>query len=319
MNLAIRGWWFVGSMSLAALPMSAVAETDVIFIDGFEPIPGFQIQLPQIMVPPGGSGTYSYYVRAPIAGPMAVKRWSSTITAATHHVIAYATYDSAWMPLEMHPTGTLLESSCLESIGSGQVGWLYAAHHPTQDLVLPNDDGVGKPLAMEIQAAQPLCLEIYIPSSDTTLTASALLRADSLPTGQPYTKSAAYLTYNFSLTIPPSTTVTVQQTCPTPAGAKFWRVSTRTHRFATFSRILDGTSVLLENPDWEDPAGATFTAPAFHPFASGGLKYECTYFNFSGNTVHAGEQEDLDEVCMGIGYFFPAEHPAFCLNSSGPL
>lgn len=316
MKQAIRGMTLAAGMAFAALPPPATAGDDYLFIDSFEAFPGFQIQLPQITVPPGGSGTYSYYVRGPIAQAIAVNHWSSAKSPATHHVIAYATYTAQWAPVERHPPGTLLESPCsLDGGGNGRVGWLYAAHQPSQDLVVPDNDGTGKPLAMEIQSGQPLCVEIYIPSSDVPTTGSARVRADGLPVGQAYTKSATYLTYNFSIFIPPSSTTTVQQTCLTPAGAKFWQVSTRTHRFATLSSILDGAMPLVEVFDWGDPASATFTAPAFHTFASNGLKYTCTYFNPTGSAITSGESEETDEVCMGIGYFFPAEHPVLCLNN----
>jgi hypothetical protein len=307
------------SMALASPSHPAIAGSDYLFIDSFDPFPGFQIRLPEITVPPGQTGTFAYYARAPIAHSIGVNRWSSTMTPAAHHVIAYATYTSAWAPLEIFPPGTLQQGSCgVDALGSNRVGWLYAAHQLTQELMLPNTDGTGQPLAMEIESGQPLCVEIYIPSSDVPVTASAVVRADGLAANQGYMKTATYVTHNTNIFIQSGSTTTLQRTCATPGGAKFWWVSTRTHRFAQFSRVLDGASPLVKNSDWQDPQAATFPPPAFHAFGSGGLTYECTWFNDSGFALTFGDNEDTNEVCMGIGYFFPAQHPAICINNIGP-
>jgi len=35
-----------------------------------------------------------------------------------------------------------------------------------------------------------------------------------------------------------------------------------------------------------------------------------------GNTIHSGPSLQTDEVCMGIGYFFPSTGPKFCVDST---
>jgi hypothetical protein len=302
------------------MPAIAGIAGDYVFIDGFDPFPAFQIQTPDIVVAPGESTTYCYYFRAATTESIGVNHWSSTKSPGMHHLIAYAAYDTNWAPVERQPPGTLVQSSCGFSSG-GVATWLYAAHHPTQDLALPADDGSGKALGMEIQSGQPLFVEIYVHNTaDLPLTATALLRAEGLPHGALYAKMATYLTTSTNIAIGPNATgVLVTQTCPTPANVKFWWLSTRTHMRAVSSRILDGASPLVVNSNWEDPQAAVYTQPGFYTFASGGLTYECTYDNPTGDVIQFGESEDTNEVCMGIGYFFPADHPSVCVNNVGPL
>ena len=60
----------------------------------------------------------------------------------------------------------------------------------------------------------------------------------------------------------------------------------------------------------------------FYTFTSGTLTYECTYTNNGDNansTIVSGPSAQTNEMCMGVGYFFPATGPRFCLNSTGPL
>jgi len=76
---------------------------------------------------------------------------------------------------------------------------------------------------------------------------------------------------------------------------------------------------VVVSSDWSHPAIATFATPNFVTFASG-LTYHCDYVNSSNFSLHSGDSEATDEVCMGIGYFFPADTgPKLCFNNTGPL
>jgi hypothetical protein len=106
-----------------------------------------------------------------------------------------------------------------------------------------------------------------------------------------------------------------------PPAVKFWWLSTRTHKFATEAKISDIGADLVVSSDWEHPATQVYSAP-FHTFSSGpgsGLTYRCTYSNPTFGPITEGDSEVTDEACYGIGYFFPATHPAICLDSSGPF
>lgn len=124
---------------------------------------------------------------------------------------------------------------------------------------------------------------------------------------------------NGSISIPPGAVGDVEsRTCALPAGAKFWRLTMRTYKQGTLLRLLDGGSVLLSGSDWEHPPVSTHAPPAFHAFA-GNATHECTYANPTTRSIHFGEDEDNDETCTGIGWFFPAPQPRICVDGFGPF
>lgn len=296
------------------------AEGDIVFQDGFEILPGFEIQAPDILVAPGEQATYCYYFRTPNTGTLGIRRWISTMLPGMNHLILVTTYDNNWNPVERQPPGTLTQSPCGLTSGSGLLAWVYAAHFPSESLVLPSNDGNSVPLAMEVLANQPAVLQMHVVNTTMQqLTTSALLKSQALATGVAYTKTAAYLTINSNIAIPPSASgYQVSNTCATPVGAKFWWLSTRTHKFATQAKIINSGGDVVVSTDWEHPSIATFMAPGFLTFPTG-LTYECTYNNPNGFTIHSGDSEDSDEACIGVGYFFPATRPMLCINNIGPL
>jgi hypothetical protein len=307
-----------GVLGIVALtPWSARADVDSVFQYGFEP--GFQVLTPPIEVAAESSGTWCYYFHAPNTQAMGIRRWSSTMLAGTHHVILYATHDSGGNPSDWQPPGTLTQTPCsLSGPGSSLAAWVYAAHAPSQDLVFPPDDGGGVPLAVEVPAGETLFLQMYVINNTIApITTSAVLQAEGLDPAVAYTKTATYLTYA-NLFIPSPSVGSMQNTCATPSSAKFWWLSTRTHQFASQSRIINSGSDVVVSTDWQHPAAATFGPPAFFQFSSG-LTYEGTYNNSSGHPITDGDSEATNENCVGIGYFFPAAHAIFCLNNIGPF
>jgi hypothetical protein len=204
--------------------------------------------------------------------------------------------------------------------GGEFANWQYAGQALDDSLVFPSDDGTATPLAAEIGAGQLAFLHMYALNVNVEpLTTSLYLSAQALDPAATYTKSATYMTYNANLVLFPMSSGSAEQTCATPAGSKFWRLTSRTHRRATVSKIINAGSDVVVSTDWEHPAVATFSAPSFVTFGSG-MTYRCEYFNPSPFTVQDGASEFSDEVCMGIGYFFPADSGAkICFNSIGPL
>lgn len=141
--------------------MSPVAQAgNVIFQDGFEF--GFQVLTPDIVVAPGEEATYCYYFHTPNAGTAGIRRWASSMGAGMHHMIPYATSASDGSPIEFQPPGTLTQSPCSLISVVTFASWIYAAHGATEDLVVPDDDGNGMPLAVEVPPGQPAFLETYV-------------------------------------------------------------------------------------------------------------------------------------------------------------
>jgi hypothetical protein len=304
----------VPPLVLASAALCAGGE-DTVFRNGFEPS-DFMVQTPDIVVAPGAIETWCYYFRMPNTDTRGITRWASTMAPGMQHLIVFTT------PNEVQPDGTLTQSPCNLAPTGAIAAWNYAAHDPVEELRVPGDDGSGTPLAIEVAADQPAFVQMQVVNEGALpITTSAVLTAEFLASGVAFTRTATYLTVNTNLLIPPNAVgYTVQGTCATPDGARFWWLSTRTHRYATWSAIRDGGSPIVETTDWEDPSIATFSAPDFFTFGSAALTYECTYDNPTSFAISFGESELTDETCIGIGFFFPADSGArFCVNDTGPL
>jgi len=182
--------------------------------------------------------------------------------------------------------------------------------------VFPADDGAGQPLGMALAPATAGYLQMrFLNAGDAPIDAQVTLGAGTLPGGTAYTASATYATYNGNIDIPAMAIGHVEtQTCAVPAGSKFWRLTTRTHKHATKAAIKDSGSTVFEATDWENPGAASYPAAPFLEFASGTLTNECTYNNPTASPISDGDSADTDETCEAIGYFFPAAVARFCFN-----
>ena len=163
-------------------------------------------------------------------------------------------------------------------------------------------------------------VQMYFANATTnSVTTHVTLSGYAYPAGTTYTQTDAFITYNSTISIAPQATgVIASKTCNVPSGAKFWRVSTESHMQSTSTDLKDGAALLYMSTDWENPGAMTWLAAPFYAFASGAMTYECTYNNTGANmarVIHSGASLETDEVCMGVGYFFPSTGPKFCLDS----
>ena len=280
------------------------------------PARGFRVVSPDITIEPGQEITYCYYFRTPNTEELAINRWQSEMTPGSHHMIMYTT------ATETMPEGSISSSGC-GGFGSQNVpSWTYAAQTPTAMVTLPADDGAGKPLAQRIAPGTPAYFQMhYLNTTDDPIQAHVTLDAFALEANAAFTQTSPFITYNSQISIDPGATNHIEtQTCNVPAGYKFWSMSTHAHKQATWTRVKDGTNVVFESDDWEHPGGTLWDRTPFYTFATGRLTYECTYDNVldnAGSTVVSGPSADTNEMCMAVGYYFPATKSMFCLNSLG--
>lgn len=276
---------------------------------------GFQLKSPEIEIPPGTNGerTYCWYFRTPNAESLSIKRWVSKMTPGSHHMIVYFTSSLS------QPEGTVSESNC-GAVGGGGLNlpsWTYAAQTPESDMALPDDDGTGKPLGMDVPPGQAGYIEMhYVNSTDETLKVHVTVNAEAHEPGVETTPTAAYVTYNSQIQIAPGAMNHVEtQTCDVPANTKMWLVSTHAHKQAIKTEVRDGSNVVFSSTDWEHPGVKTWMSSPFYTFTTGKLTYECTYNNPNNYAISAGPSAKTDEMCMATGYYFPATKPRMCLNS----
>ena len=273
------------------------------------PGPQFRIETPDMPVGSGQETTWCYFFRTPNAEPLGVRRWTLTIGETVQSAVAFTT------PTDRRPAGTLSQVADCSIFyeGSGPAHWLLGTHAPSAELVTPPDDGTGRPVAFELPTSTAGFIMVHLlNTSDADKTTKVELTAEALPIGTRYTKTAPFMAYNDDIEVPMATTGDLEtKDCAVPAGAKFWHVTTRTHKRATRASVKDGTATVVETTDWTKPEAKLWTSP-FYTFGSGSLTSECMYDNDSNFTVRTGPSMVRDEECIAVGHFFPALDAVYC-------
>jgi hypothetical protein len=277
------------------------------------PVRSFEIESPEVLIQPGQEIVYCFYFHTPNTEPVAIRRWSSDLSGPSHDVVVYTT------ETDLQPPGTFSAPNCPPASPSSRPHLLYTAREPVAELVLPADDGTGKPLGMEIAPGTPgFLLMHFFNTTPDPVNGRMSVRADALPAGVAFTPTATYVTYNASIVIPPHAVLHLERnSCPTPAAAKFWSLSMRTHKQGAHLALWDGGTPVFQSDGGEHPGARTFGPPSFYTFGSNELTAECRYTNDGDNAnreIRTGDNPATDEVCMAITYFFPATGPVFCVN-----
>jgi hypothetical protein len=128
--------------------------------------------------------------------------------------------------------------------------------------------------------------------------------------------AAAMTSFNTQINVPAATASgpgkqTVHGTCSPPVGSHFFVMTTHTHSRGVDSNVNlvtgAGTTNLVHTTDWEHPDVALWSAPDFLTVKSGdSFTYSCAYENTTSNAITVGETAATNEMCMAIGYYFPA-------------
>jgi hypothetical protein len=298
----------IASLALAACGGGGDGDDDTPGPDGPPaPAEGFRIQTPPIRIEPGQEITYCYYTTINIPRTMGVKKWSSTMTPGSHHLIVFFQ--------EHGQADGHIDTGC-GGVGGGVSNlpvWTYSAQTPEQSQSMPA--GVG----MLVNQGQKAYVQMhYFNASDAPLDASVTIDAEAYTAEETYTPAAAFVTYNTEIDIAPNSTDFVQGSCSVPAGTKFFTMSTHAHKHATLTRVTDGSDMVFESTMWEHPGAETWDTDPFYEFASGQLTYRCEYNNTTAQPVREGDSAATDEMCMAVGYYFLESGTAasrFCVNS----
>lgn len=273
----------------------------------------FTITSEDVTLPPNTEKTYCYWFHTPNTSPIAVNKWVSDMTQGSHHMILF-------LGGPEHADGIDPNNTCGNGTGGGtsnQPNWTFASQTPHLEEDLPTDDGAGKPLAQVIQPNTVAAFQMhYLNATDNELKAHVTLSAYKLDDAVAYTRTDAYVTYQYQINIPAhATNVKVPGSCPVPAGAKFWTVSTHAHKQAIETDVLDGTSMIFQSHDWEHPGAKDWMAMPYYTFADK-LNWSCTYNNTgdnAANDIQQGTSAATNEMCMATGYYFPATKAQFCV------
>lgn len=277
---------------------------------------GFEIETPEIQVSAGTEVAYCYYFRTPNTRTAAIRRWASVASSPIVKNVMLATTAG-----DKFPPGTLSAANCsvLLLVHNEFPHLRYVGYTQSDELVMPSDDGTGKPLAQVLEPGSSAILRIDLfNSTGTPASARVTLSATAYEGGVDSTPTATYLSRDASIIIPPGPGHVESTSCDVPAGLEFWRLSTHSHKRSVLTQVKDGADVLFEGTDFSDPGAETFNAPGFHTFASGEMTTACTYHNQGNTTLTEGENPS-EEQCLGIGFFFPGSAQLTCWDGVGPV
>jgi hypothetical protein len=275
-------------------------------------ITSLNLASPEFTLHPGDEVFKCWYTTVASDVDLQAVRLHSTMTPGSHHFIVYTTQTA------LRPDGTFEDCGDMQGGPSLQQTpvWLYSTQDADAELDMPTG------VAMPIKARQPIFFNMhYINATPNDMTVHVTLDFDSAKSGT-FQKAAAFITYNTQISIPPGGTQTVSGDCDVPADAQFFVMSTHSHKrttdaFAARNVAGNDSDVLVHTTDWEHAAIGRWPAPQFLTFAAGEkLHYECSYKNDTANTIKEGESAEKNEMCMAVGYYFPADGDTFCLDSS---
>jgi len=264
--------------------------------DGFQ----FVLQSGQVTIQPNQEAYYCYYNTIPGSASIEVGAFQSWMsTGASHHFITYEANTGGT------PDGTL--EQCAGVAGK----WVYATSVAGQIIELKMPDTVG----LTMSSGTQLIMNMHF-INPTTAPLSPTVKLNVLYAQNVQYQAATMVSFNASIDVPPATAAgpgmqTVTGTCQAPVGSKFFAVTSHTHKHATDTRVnfVSGgqTTNIVNTTDWESPDVGLFYAPNFLTVQAGdSFTYSCAYTNTTSSAVLVGETAATNEMCMAIGYYFPA-------------
>ena len=165
-----------------------------------------------------------------------------------------------------------------------------------------------------IKAGQPGFLQMhFLNSTSTVIHAQVELNAYAYDDGVQVTQAAPFFTVSTQIDLAPAaltpTTGTASGDCSVASvasDAKFFVMTTYTHKQGVHTSIKDGATTVFDSMSWEHPGTQSWNASPFFSFTSGKLTYQCEYVN--PNTYHIGYGDSVttQEMCMTMGYYFPS-------------
>jgi hypothetical protein len=313
--------------SAAVQPVGQLTPDGQTTADGGMPPPahGFRLTSPDVAVNPGADITYCYSVQT-TTGEMAIQRWASHMPPGAHDMIVYLT--------QTDPGASSPTTDCGIVPRASSLFWTYAAQTADAEATLPSNDGTGNPVGQLVKARQWVLFQIHYVNTGTTVLhdTSVQLNAYAYPDGTQVTFAAPFMTFNLNISIMPGSqaqpaTGMVNGSCPVPPDPtgkppRFFGMTSHTYKQGVNTFVKDGVDMVLDSTDWAHPSTSSWPVMPFYTFKSGTLFYQCEYSNPTDRTIKTGDDATMDELCMTIGFFFPAPTDGtyrglghFCSNS----
>jgi hypothetical protein len=268
-----------------------------------DPSKGFQIAIPEtLMIQPGSEYYYCYYKTIPSTSNIQVGAFQSWMsTGSSHHFILFQASG---------PDGTFSGGAVAGSLGgcTPQGTWLYATSTSGQIIELDMPDGVGLPMS----AGTSLNFNMHFINAGSMVVTPSL-KLNVLFANNATQAAAAMVSFNSGIAVQPMGTQDVTGSCSPPAGSKFFAYTTHTHRHGgsvstgAHTDVTYNGQTIVSSTDWENPSVALWGPPNFLTINAGDtLGYDCHFVNTDSALVTFGETAATNEMCMSIGYYFPA-------------
>jgi Copper type II ascorbate-dependent monooxygenase, C-terminal domain len=292
---------------------------------------GYQIETPDydannvnaknMIVAPNQEIFLCYYVTLPNSAEVDIGAFQSYMSPfSSHHFILYQQSDSGQFAAPAQPSGTI--ASCGFAGGT----WVYATSTPGAVVSSTMPEGVGLPF----KAATQVVLNMHFINTGST-TLHPKVKLNILFATHVQYKAGVMVSFNTSINVPAATASgpgvqTVSGTCTAPVGSKFFSMSTHTHKHATAAivnlvrsgvtqpLVHTGETTTYPPPqiagsgtDWEHPGVSLWDGPDYLTVQQGdSFSYSCSYSNSASTAVTVGETAASNEMCMAIGYYYPA-------------
>jgi hypothetical protein len=259
--------------------------------DGFQ----FVLQSGQVTIQPNQEQYWCLYKTIPGSSSTNIGAFQSWMSkGASHHFITF----------QGSPGG--MADGALQTCAIGNGKWVYATSVAGQIIELKMPDGVG----LSMPAGTQLILNMHFVNPQST-PISPVLKLNVLLAKNVQYQAATMVSFNAGINVPPGGMQTVMGGCSAPVGSKFFAITTHTHKHATESKVnfISGGKVqnIVDTTDWESPDVGLWYAPNYLTVNSGdSFTYSCAYTNTGSTAVTVGETAAFNEMCMAIGYFFPA-------------
>jgi hypothetical protein len=269
---------------------------------------GIQIATPPgaITVQPNQEQFLCFYKTLPNNATIEVGKIQSYMTQnSSHHFIAYQVGGGGLAG------GTKMADGTLQQCAFGGGTWMYATSVSGEIIEMDMPSGVGLPMA----AGTQIMLNMHFINTGTT-PVKPQVKLNLMYAQNVQYQAAAMVSFNTGINIPAASPLgpgkqTVGGTCSAPVGSKFFAMTTHTHKHAVESKVnyISGgtTTNIVDTTDWEHPDVGLWNAPNFLTVKAGdSFTYSCAYTNTTNSPVTVGETAATNEMCMSIGYYFPA-------------
>jgi len=249
------------------------------------------------------------FVQMPTAGETAVYSAESHFTPGSHHFLVYRTSYGAI------PAGGGSAHPCTDAEQAVNItGSYYEAQTPdTRRDLPPGVAHVFKPGEILLLTAH------YLNPSATALDTHVDFRLHTMDPRAVQHEAGSVFFYNYQISIPPMSEVTVTRTCPIDRDINLALLWSHMHSrgigfVATTNDPTAGARILYATTTWSEPQARVFPQdPPVTVHAGSTITYSCTYENMTSETIVQGQSARTNEMCILHGMYWPR------MDSTGEL